>query len=130
MLFIGIKHINFCTVLLAMLSLVRKHILAFLSSRSISKTRPTKHIFALRFALATALLDQQYITKTIQEQQLLITSPFCWTQSCAQTSQIIPQDPVALSSSLIPSKPSQLLLCNTQHCHLSDTTLMSTGLYS
>lgn len=113
-----------------MLSLVQKHLLGFLSSRSISKTRSAKHIFALWFASATALLGQQNVTKTIQEQQLLITFPFCCTPGCAQTAQIILELPAALSSSLIASKPSQLLLCNTQCCHLSDIIFMSTDLCS
>lgn len=81
-------------------------------------------------ALAPALLHQQNVTKTIQEQQLLITSPFCCTRGCTQTTHVIPQLPVILSSSLMPAKPSQVLLCNTQRCHLCDIIFVSTDLCS
>ena len=53
------------TALLRMLSLVQEHFLDAFSSRSVSKTRPGKYIFAV-FAMATALLHQQDVTKTLQ----------------------------------------------------------------
>lgn len=78
-----------------MLSLVQEHLLGFLSSRSISKTRPAEHIFAVWFALATALLHQQNVTKTINNSN-------CWSLSSAHEAALrLPTLYLSFLSSLV-----------------------------